>query len=254
MLSSISDQDSNDSYDVHLIGGYKDIPYEHKKWREGVSLTLCSKIIEVLFNNPAKFNIRTLHVLDHNTQYDEEGNAYRIFQGFIVATDSGSILPAHFHETTRGPDVMVREVRRNLCAGDSTWKHRLLDTYDTESDRYSIAPCYWDESVLGRVKHLLELSDEEFAKVYYYAPPVQIDHNYIRYLKSIVGYIVEHPNWKNVFPNGKPREFKRIPNGDWMAISMVATEDRVSRFRSQLKRFFNCIVRLKFKMLSMYHR
>ncbi|CAH9075107.1 unnamed protein product [Cuscuta europaea] len=196
MLSSISDQDSNASYDVHLIGGYKDISYEHKRWRQGVSLTLCSKIIEVLFKSPAKFNIQTLHVLDHNTQYDREKNAYRIFEGFIVKTDTGSILPARFHETTKGPAIILREARRSLCVIDSNWKNRLLYTYDTDSDRYIIAPISWDETAIEGPKQLLGLSDEDFAKVYYYSPPLQIDHDYIRYLKR------------------KPRAFMRIPNGE----------------------------------------
>lgn len=51
---------------------------------EGYSFPLCSKIVEILGKSINKFNIQTLHVLGHNTRQDSEGNAYPIFNGFLV--------------------------------------------------------------------------------------------------------------------------------------------------------------------------
>lgn len=50
----------------------------------GVSFSLCIKIIEALEKNNRKFHVQTLFILNHNTQRDPDGNTSPIFSGFMV--------------------------------------------------------------------------------------------------------------------------------------------------------------------------
>lgn len=53
--------------------------------RVGHSLPLCAKIVELLWKRQEKFHLQTLFVLGHNTVRSAEGNAYPIFNGFVVS-------------------------------------------------------------------------------------------------------------------------------------------------------------------------
>ncbi|CAH9093831.1 unnamed protein product [Cuscuta europaea] len=141
MLSSIIDQESDEILDVHLINGQNTVPREANNTGriEGVSMELCESIIQFLCKSNKRFSIKTLHILDRNTVHDERGNAYPIFSGFLVETATGSIFPATFDKTIY-PDATVRAAR--LMTSHGTYK-RLLETYETMSDKYVIAPCSW---------------------------------------------------------------------------------------------------------------
>lgn len=56
----------------------------HKK-KEGFSLPLCSKIVEVLQKRKERFHLQTLCVLGHNTKQDSSGNVLPIISGFLVS-------------------------------------------------------------------------------------------------------------------------------------------------------------------------
>ncbi|CAH9078730.1 unnamed protein product [Cuscuta europaea] len=106
---------------------------------DGVSTFICLKIVEILWKSTKRFNIQTLYILNDNTIYDREGNAYPLLKGFLVETGKGSIFPATFHETTKGPDEYIRSIRERASLRDLNWKNRFLETYDTESDQFVIA-------------------------------------------------------------------------------------------------------------------
>ena len=52
-------------------------------------------------------------------------------------------MPARFDQSSRCPDEIVRRVRVTVSHEDFNWKGKLLDTYDTSSDTFLIAPCSW---------------------------------------------------------------------------------------------------------------
>lgn len=60
-----------------------------------------------------------------------------------VETSSGSISPASFDRTSRCPDEVVRRIRVTAAFEDPNWNGKLLDTYDTSTDQFVIAPCAW---------------------------------------------------------------------------------------------------------------
>ena len=60
-----------------------------------------------------------------------------------VNTSSGDIVPASFNRSSRCPDELVRRIRVSASFDDPSWRGKLLDTYDTKTDRFIIAPCSW---------------------------------------------------------------------------------------------------------------
>ncbi|CAN4080475.1 unnamed protein product [Withania somnifera] len=150
ILAFVINQNADAMLDVHLIGGFDDASPEHVNGitkshgkLEDYSFPLCKKIIDSLAKSNMKFQIHTLHVLGHNTRRDSEGNAYPIFTGFLVETATGSIIPANFDATTRCPDEVVRRIRVTASFEDPSCNGRLLETYDTQTDQFVIAPCTW---------------------------------------------------------------------------------------------------------------
>ena len=51
----------------------------------GYSVPLCSKIVESLRTRPEKFHLKTLCVLEHNTNRVSERNACPVVTGFVVS-------------------------------------------------------------------------------------------------------------------------------------------------------------------------
>ncbi|CAH9127987.1 unnamed protein product [Cuscuta epithymum] len=220
MLSSIVDNDDA-ILDVHLIGGFNDVPHEHKncvshdneKW-EGYSFPLCSKIVDTMGKSTNIFNIKTLHVLDHNTTRDSKGNACPIFNGFLVETATGSIFPATFDGTTRCPDELIRRIRVTSSFEDLSWKGRLLETYDTLSDRFIIAPCTWSAHQKQIALGLQNLCDPEILRICSTSPSAEPPH-FVDDLRRQWEYLIKHPDWRETFPGKHPRIFVRTANGGW---------------------------------------
>ncbi|KAK4411017.1 protein N-terminal asparagine amidohydrolase [Sesamum angolense] len=152
MLSLVADHESDALLDVHLIGGFDDI--SSQVWPY-------SPVMHLIYQRKEKFQIQTLHVLGHNTKWDSEGIAYPIFHGFVMETSTGSITPASFDGTSRCPDEIVRRIRVTAAFEDPSWTGKLLDTYDTRTDHFVIAPCVWTIRQKHIALTLQNLSDTE---------------------------------------------------------------------------------------------
>ncbi|KAK6162913.1 hypothetical protein DH2020_002754 [Rehmannia glutinosa] len=155
MLALVADEDSDALLDgvtvqLHAVQ-HSYLAMKSQTKLEGYSYPLCAKIIETLRNRSEKFQIQTLHVLGRNTKWDSEGIAYPIFHGFVMETSTGSVIPASFDGTSRCPDEIVRRIRVTASFEDPNWDGRLLDTYDTKTDHFVIAPCAWKWDYL--IKH-----------------------------------------------------------------------------------------------------
>nr|GMC99498.1 protein N-terminal asparagine amidohydrolase [Ipomoea batatas] len=222
MLSSVLDQNSDTILDVHLIGGFNDVSHQHENGVtkshekiEGYSFPLCSKIVEILGKSINKFNIQTLHVLGHNTRQDSEGNAYPIFNGFLVETATGSIFPASFDGTTRCPDELIRRIRVTASFEDPSWSGRLLETYDTQSDKFIIAPCAWTNLQVHIALSYQNLSDPEILRMCSTSPFAEAP-DFVDNQRRQWEYVLEHPDWRETFPSKQPRIFERTVDGSWV--------------------------------------
>lgn len=228
MLFSVVDQDSDAELDVHLIGGFEDASLQHDNGstssqnsskEEGYSFPLCTKIVESLHTTTShiKFNLQTLHVLGRNTRWDNEGNATPIFHGFLIETSTGSLIPASFDRSSKCPDELVRRIRITTCSENPRWKGRLLDTYETQSDRFIIAPCFWTKLSIRYVMSVQELSDTEIL-LYCSTSPYAESPDFVENERRIFDYLIRNPDWKYTFPAKQPRIFERNINGTWIRV------------------------------------
>ncbi|XP_049388923.1 protein N-terminal asparagine amidohydrolase isoform X2 [Solanum stenotomum] len=209
MLAFVVNQSSDAMLD-HVNG----ITESHGKL-EGYSFPLCKKIVDSLAKSNMKFQIHTLHVLGHNTRRDTEGNAYPIFTGFLAETATGSIIPANFDATTRCPDEVVRRIRVSASFEDPSWKGRLLETYDTQTDQFVIAPCTWDMRKMHIALMLQNLSDQEILLTCSTSPSAEAP-DFVDNQRRQWDYLIQHPDWSETFPFKKPRIFQRTEDKSWV--------------------------------------
>ncbi|OMO69791.1 DNA repair protein Sae2/CtIP [Corchorus capsularis] len=223
MLSLVVDQNSPIDLDVHLVGGFEDVSPNHAKARrtseenprlDGYSFPLCTKIVETMQKRCENFHIQTLCVLGHNTKKDSEGNAYPIFNGFLVEPSTGSLIPASFDRTARCPDEIVRRLRVSASYDDHSWHGKLLDTYDTKTDRFVIAPCSWNRRLVQMALSLQSLSDSEILATCSTSHSAE-GPDFVDNERRMWNYLIEHPDWKKTFPKRQPRVFERTAEGGW---------------------------------------
>ncbi|KAJ9558264.1 hypothetical protein OSB04_012878, partial [Centaurea solstitialis] len=134
MLSLVSDGDDA------ILDGNSDTESEQDSEMKEYSFELCIKIVEQLAESKVNFHIQNFQVLKNNTRWDSEGNAYPIFHGLAVETSCGSVGPASFDRSTRCPDEVVRRIRLGASFEDPGCTGRLLETYETQTDRIVIPP------------------------------------------------------------------------------------------------------------------
>ncbi|CAN4110453.1 unnamed protein product [Withania somnifera] len=212
MLTFVINQSSAAMLDVHLIAGFDDASPEHVNGitkshvkLEDYSFPLCKKIVDSLAKSSMKYQIHTLHVLGHNTRRDSEGNAYAIFTGFLVETATCSIIPANFDATTRCPDELVRRTRVTASFEDLSCNGRLLETYDTWTDQFVIAPCRCTHK-MHIVLMLQNLSDQEILLMCSTSPAAEAP-DFVENQRRQWDYLIQHPDWSETFPFKKPRIF-----------------------------------------------
>ncbi|KAL3622428.1 hypothetical protein CASFOL_033839 [Castilleja foliolosa] len=205
MLSLVANHDSDDLLDVHLIGAFDDISYQHshldkisRMKMKGFSHPLCAKIIETLRNRSEKFQIQTLHVLGHNTRWDSQGVGSFIFHGFVVETSTGSIIPASFDRSSKCPDEIVRRIRITSSYDDPSWTGKLLDTYDTITDHFVIHPCAWSIRQKEMALALQNLSDTEILLNCSSSPSAECPH-FVDNLRRDVGLFDPTPRLEKKF-------------------------------------------------------
>ncbi|CAL5382186.1 unnamed protein product [Camellia sinensis] len=224
MLTLVVNQNSDSELDVHLIGGFEDASpqrasdgtrAERKAKLEGYSFPLCAKIVETLQKSRGKFHLQTLHVLRHNTRWDSRGNACPIFHGFLVETSTGSVIPASFDRMSRCPDEIVRRTRITACFEDSHWNGRLLETYDTQTDRFIIAPCSWTKRQLHFALTVQELPDSEILLSRSTSPFAE-GPDFVDTERRKCDYLIRYPDWRHTFPMKQPRVFVRTVDGIWV--------------------------------------
>ncbi|XVF24860.1 hypothetical protein REPUB_Repub13aG0163800 [Reevesia pubescens] len=221
MLSLVVDHNSDADLDVHLVGGFEDVLPNHAKGSsifeengrlDGYSFPLCRKIVETMQKRRENFHVQTLCVLGHNTKKDFQGNTYPIFNGFLVELSSGSLIPASFDRTSRCPDEIVRRLRVSASYEDPCWHGKLLDTYDTKTDQFVIAPCSWTICLVQIVLSLQSLSDSEILATCSTSPSAE-GPDFVDNERRLWNYLIKHPDWKTTFPMREPRVFVRTYEG-----------------------------------------
>ncbi|XP_028799693.1 protein N-terminal asparagine amidohydrolase [Neltuma alba] len=223
MLSLLVDDNMETGFEVHLIGGFEDVSPKHANGRteseshsdlEGYSFPLCTKIVQALCTREETFHLQTLCVLGHNTRRDSDGNTFPIFNGFAVETMTGRVIPASFDRTSRCPDEIVRRIRVTASFEDPSRNGKLLETYDTKTDRFIIAPCRWTLRQYHIASTLIHHSDSEILSMCSTSPDAE-GPDFVDSLRRKWNYLIEHPSWTETFPRKQPRIFERTADGSW---------------------------------------
>ncbi|KAL1191416.1 Protein N-terminal asparagine amidohydrolase [Cardamine amara subsp. amara] len=220
MLSLVLEDDIDAELDVHMVGGYEDVDIKNADGGgdyakpEGHSFPLCCKLVETLQKRREHFHIKTLFILGHNTKLDAQANTCPIFNGCLVNTSTGAIFPASFNRASRCPDEVIRRIRVSASFEDFTWKGKLLETYDTKTDRFIIAPCSWTMRLIEYVWEVNQLTDEEILTNCSTSPSAE-GPDFVVNSRRIWDYLLKYPEWSKTFPRRQPRVFERISNGHW---------------------------------------
>uniref|UniRef100_A0A0E0LDJ8 Protein N-terminal asparagine amidohydrolase n=1 Tax=Oryza punctata TaxID=4537 RepID=A0A0E0LDJ8_ORYPU len=140
----------------------------------------------------------------------------------FVETSSGAVSPASFEMNSRCPDEIVRRIRVSVSSYDPNWQGRLLETYDTHSDAFQIAPACWMPDWAEIASSLNQLSDSEVLLQCSTSPAAEPPH-FVENERRIWRYLIENPYWQDTFPKYKPRVFHRTSDGRWSRYSTVSS-------------------------------
>ncbi|KAI7740794.1 hypothetical protein M8C21_030212 [Ambrosia artemisiifolia] len=135
-----------------------------------------------------------------------------------VETSSGSVIPASFDASTRGPDDIIRKIRLNASFEDPGRAGRLLDTYETQTDRFVITPFQWSNRLVRYAWWMRNRPDMEILYSTSTSPSAE-GPDYVENQKRVWDYLIQHPDWKQVFPSKLARVFERIGSTSWVMIS-----------------------------------
>ncbi|GMN55337.1 hypothetical protein TIFTF001_024455 [Ficus carica] len=128
-----------------------------------------------------------------------------------VHTSTGFVIPAKFNDTSRCPDELVRRIRVTASYEDRRWDGKLLETYDTQTDTFNIAPCRWTEQQVRIARYLKDASDSYILHNCSTSPLAEGPEKW--------QYLIANPNWKETFPMEKPRVWERTEDGCWSSAS-----------------------------------
>jgi len=185
--------------ELSLVGSYSD--------PRGYSEELASVILHALHKNPLELDLVQCCICELNTSL--RGNCrWPIAYGIGVNTKTGDIFPANFPE--KGPDMPLRNARH------FTGSHEMLDIYDCNLGLMKIGPFHYEP--LRGVDLWLQQTDDFILKHLSTAPEVEPNH-FVLQARASLKHIREHPfPAVTVFPDNRPRYFRRDENGLWVHV------------------------------------
>ncbi|KAG6552649.1 hypothetical protein Mapa_005596 [Marchantia paleacea] len=214
-------------FQVHLVGGYDETRdlYESEfrdsqgdELQSRYSLPLSLKIIQTLQKSKHMFEMGYLCILQHNTIMGSNEYACPAVRGLVVETKTGVVRPASFQGGARGPDATVRLVCTTTVTSDPSWDTSLLSPYQTLSDSYIIKPSKWSRVYETYAPYMLSLNDEEFLQTFSTSPYAE-GPDFLGNCRRVFNYMLKSPDWRQTFPNGKPRVFTRAEEGGWVQLT-----------------------------------
>ncbi|KAK1413356.1 hypothetical protein QVD17_35128 [Tagetes erecta] len=215
MMSLVADFHDDDSIlEVHIVGAFEDSTLQGNRVN-GYSFPLCKKIVESLAESKYKFDIKNFQVLKNNTRRDSKGKAYPIFHGLAVETSSGSVFPASFDSSTRCPDDIIRRIRLSVSFENPRWTGRLLETYETQTDRFVITPFTWSQQLVRYASKMRRLPDLDIL-INSSTSPFAEGPDFVANQKRVWEYLIQHSDWRHVFPSKLARVFERVGNTTWV--------------------------------------
>ncbi|XP_077131231.1 protein N-terminal asparagine amidohydrolase isoform X2 [Ranitomeya variabilis] len=184
--------------ELHLVGGFND--------QRQLSLKLSRQLLKAFHQQAEDVHLVTLCVTDINDR-KEDGIHLPIIYG-LVNVKTGEICKAKFED--RQPDEDLRSAY-TLAGGD------MVNIYDAEMEQLNIGPYSW--MPLPNMEFWLHQEDKEILAYFSTSPEAEPPH-FVQHMKSSLQYLKDNPHPQvSVFPDGKPRSYKKQADGQWERIN-----------------------------------
>ncbi|KAG8558275.1 hypothetical protein GDO81_016933 [Engystomops pustulosus] len=184
--------------ELHIVGGFND--------QRQLSMKLSRQLLKVFHKQAEDVHLVTFCVTDINDR-KENGIHLPIIYGIAVNVKTGEIFNATFAD--RQPDEDLRSAY--ILTGG-----RMVNIYDAEAEQLSIGPYSW--LPFPNIDFWLNQEDKQILECFSTSPQAEPPH-FVQHMKSSLRYLKDNPLPQvSVFPNGKPRSYKKKSDGQWEMI------------------------------------
>lgn len=184
--------------ELHMVGGFND----HRQ----LSLKLSRQLLKAFHKQAEDIHLVTFCVTDINDK-KENGIHLPIIYGIAVNVKTGDVFKAKFQD--RHPDEDLRSAY-TLTGG------QMVNIYDAEAEQLNIGPYSW--LPFPNTDFWLNQEDSQILDCFSTSPQAEPPH-FVQHMKSSLQYLKDNPRPQvSVFPNGKPRSYKKKSDGQWERI------------------------------------
>ncbi|KAM4023726.1 protein N-terminal asparagine amidohydrolase isoform 2-T2 [Anomaloglossus baeobatrachus] len=181
--------------ELHLVGGFND--------QRQLSLKLSRQLLKAFHKQEEDIHLVTLCVTDINDR-TENGIHLPIIYGLAVHVKTGEICKAKFED--RQPDEDLRSAY--ILTGG-----HMVNIYDAELEQVNIGPYSWMPFL--NIEFWLYQEDKQILDCFSTSPQAEPPH-FVQHMKSSFQYLKDNPRPQvSVFPDGKPRSYKKKADGQW---------------------------------------
>ncbi|KAM3916099.1 protein N-terminal asparagine amidohydrolase [Leptodactylus fuscus] len=184
--------------ELHMVGGFND--------QRQLSLKLSRELLKAFHKQADDVHLVTFCVTDINDK-KENGIHLPIIYGIAVNVKTGEIYNAKFPD--RQPDEDLRSAY--ILTGGN-----MVNIYDAEAEQVNIGPYSW--TPFPNIEFWLNQEDSQILECFSTSPQAEPPH-FVQHMKSSLQYLKDNPHPQiSVFPNGKPRSYKKKADGQWERI------------------------------------
>ncbi|KAH1183517.1 protein N-terminal asparagine amidohydrolase [Mauremys mutica] len=194
-VKSFSNDTECGRLEVHLVGGFND--------DRQLSQKLTNQLLRTFDLQQDDVHLVTFCVTELNDR-EEKDNHFPIIYGIAVNVKTAEIFHATFPD--KGPDEDLRSARMLTGAP-------MTNIYDAKTEQLHIGPYFW--MPFPHVDLWLEQDDKQILQNLSTSPLAEPPH-FVSHLRSTLLFLKEHPfPAASLFPNRKPRLYKKTEEGLW---------------------------------------
>ena len=186
--------------EIHIFGGFDD--------PRSLSKKTTKDILAVLHLCNDNLHLMTACITELNNCY-RDGVPFPVVYGVGVDVRTGKIFPATFPE--KGPEVLVRHAQ----LFDRAKPHNI---YNRSTKQLVIGPFDWYFHNSDWFENMLAKPDNELMKVSS-TSPAQEPASFLPTMKSTFRFLIQNTDsMAELFSDGQPWRFKKLPSGEWQRL------------------------------------
>lgn len=108
---------------------------------------------------------------------------------------------------------LPRGVCMMACGPDPRWQGVLTVPYQTATDTFHVGPCQYER--MDSVARQMQAMDDRDLLCLTSTSPTSEGSEFLPATRKVLSFLIEHPNWWDVFPFDQPRVFIRTKAGGW---------------------------------------